>query len=50
MRLKGDTYLKAYRLYREDQIQEIKSLKNEVYELKRMVEWLCSKIIPELDE
>lgn len=45
MKLKGDTYLRAFTKWRELRGQEIIDLKNEVHALKQLVEWLCHEVM-----
>ena len=45
MKIRGDTYRKAYAKFREDRLKEIVSLRREVRELQQLVEWLCAKVI-----
>jgi len=47
LKIRGDTYKKAYAKYREDRLKEIVELKREVRELKQLVEWLCNQVIPD---
>lgn len=44
MRIKGQSYRKAYTKFRETRLKEIVELKREVRELKQLVEYLCSKV------
>jgi len=45
MKFKGDTYRRAFTKWRELREQEIIDLKREVYELHKLVEWLCHEVI-----
>lgn len=45
MKLKGDTYRRAFTKWRELREKEISELKREVYELNKLVEWLCHEVI-----
>lgn len=45
MKIKGDTYLKAFTKWRELRGEEIVKLKQEVHALKQLVEWLCHEVI-----
>ena len=47
MKVRGDTFKRAYRHWREDWLQEVQDLRREVRELKQLVEWLCDKVIPD---
>lgn len=42
---KGDTYLRAHKKWRENRLVEIVELKQEVYDLKQLVEWLCHEVM-----
>ena len=44
MRNKSDTYIAIYNKYREEREQEIIDLKNELYQVKRLVEFLAKKV------
>ena len=50
LKFKGDTYLRAYKKYREDRLQEVIDLKRELNDLKRMVEWLCHEVMKDEDD
>tara|TARA_R110001599_G_scaffold239556_1_gene439082 strand:+ start:230 stop:376 length:147 start_codon:yes stop_codon:yes gene_type:complete len=45
MRVKGDTYLRAYTKWRAQRGEEIVKLKQEVRALKELVEWLCHEVM-----
>ena len=47
MKVRGNTFKRAYRHWREDRLQEVQDLRREVRELKQLVEWLCDKVIPD---
>jgi len=42
-------YVKAYNQFRDDQSKKISELKREVAELRRMVEYLVSELMPNDD-
>ncbi len=42
-------YVKAYNQFRDDQSQKISELKREVAELRRMIEYLVSELMPTED-
>lgn len=42
-------YVKAYNQFRNDQSQKISELKREVAELRRMIEYLVSELMPTED-
>ena len=42
-------YVKAYNQFRDDQSQKISELKREVAELRRMIEYLVSELMPKED-
>ena len=42
-------YVKAYNQFRNDQSQKITELKREVVELRRMIEYLVSELMPTED-
>ncbi len=42
-------YVKAYNQFRDDQSQKISEIKREVAELRRMVEYLVSTLMPQDD-
>jgi hypothetical protein len=44
MRNKSDTYIAIYNKYREEREQEIIDLKNELRQVKRLVEFLAKKV------
>ena len=44
MRNKSDTYISIYNKYREEREQEIVDLKNELRQVKRLVEFLAKKV------
>jgi len=44
MRNKSDTYIAIYNKYREEREQEIIDLKNELHQVKRLVEFLAKKV------
>ena len=44
MRNKSDTYIAIYNKYREEREQEIVDLKNELRQVKRLVEFLAKKV------
>ena len=50
MKLRGDTFKRAYKHWRDDRLQEVQDLRREVRELKQLVEWLCDKIIPDQNQ
>lgn len=39
-------YVKAYNQFRDDQSKKISELKREVIELRRMIEYLMSELMP----
>lgn len=45
MKLRGDTYLRAHKKWREDRLQEVIELKKEVANIKCLLEWLCHEVI-----
>ena len=45
MKLRGDTYLRAHKIWRKQRLQEVIDLKKEVADLKRLVEWLCHEVM-----
>jgi hypothetical protein len=49
LKIRGDTYRKAYAKYRENRLKEIVTLKREVRELQQLVEWLCAQVMPDED-
>tara|TARA_B100000459_G_C8560381_1_gene193709 strand:- start:50 stop:199 length:150 start_codon:yes stop_codon:yes gene_type:complete len=49
MKLRGDTFKRAYRHWRQDRLEEIVLLRQEVQQLRDLVEWLCHKVIPDDD-
>lgn len=44
MRNKSDTYIAIYNKYREEREKEIVDLKNELRQVKRLVEFLAKKV------
>lgn len=42
-------YVKAYNQFRDDQSQKISELKQEVAQLRRMIEYLVSELMPTED-
>lgn len=42
-------YVKAYNQFRDDQSQKLSELKREVVQLRRMVEYLVSELMPKED-
>lgn len=44
MRNKSDTYIAIYNKYREEREQEIVDLKNELRQVKRLVEFIAKKV------
>lgn len=42
-------YVKAYNQFRDDQSKKISELKREVAELRRMIEYLVSELMPTED-
>ena len=44
MRNKSDTYIAIYNKYREEREREIIDLKNELRQVKRLVEFLAKKV------
>lgn len=44
MRNKSDTYIAIYNKYREEREKEIVDLKNELRQVKRLVEFIAKKV------
>ena len=44
MKNRSDKYISIYTKYREDREKELSDLRKEVYEVKRLVEYLCKKV------
>lgn len=42
-------YVKAYNQFRDDQSQKLSELKREVVQLRRMVEYIVSELMPKED-
>ena len=41
----GDKYIKAYKFFRDKQEESIQKLQTRVYDLEKMVEFLCQHIM-----
>jgi hypothetical protein len=46
---KSETYIKAYKYYRDDIDDRVSLLSKRVYELERMMELVVAKLMEELD-